>query len=493
MNRRMTTENLKRMAVRLGIAAALAGLLAVSPYALGTGFAQEQQAPAEAKRFLTEDQKNQAQLDKEQVQRDREEEARDREQEKKEAEQERLDHMQELYDDGREALDDDQFSTASKKFAELSRLKGPQTDAALYWLAYAENKQGNRDSALSAIAELKKSFPQSRWNKDASALEIEVRQSSGAKANPDSFGDEELKLLALQGLLNNDPDKAVPLVEKVLNGSASPAVKSKALFVLAQTGAPQAMDILGKVALGQSNPELQRKAVEYLGLFGEDHDGVGGGVQGGVPGGIKGGVGGAKHNNNGGNSAAQILDEVYRSSSDPSVKRAVLKSYMLAGDKQSLFRAAKDEKNDDLKREAIRQLGLVEGESELEQLYRSENSKEVRREILQAFFLAGDAKRLVQAAEGEKDPELRRAAIKNLGLVGGDDASNALKTIYAKESDRDVKEEVLNAYFLGGNSQALVAIAKSEKDSGLRKAAVEKLSLIGDKTSTDYMMEILQK
>jgi len=38
-----------------------------------------------------------------------------------------------------------------------------------------------------------------------------------------------------------------------------------------------------------------------------------------------------------------------------------------------------------------------------------------------------------------------------------------------------------------------VAIAKSEKDSGLRKAAVEKLSLIGDKTSTDYMMEILQK
>ena len=92
-----------------------------------------------------------------------------------------------------------------------------------------------------------------------------------------------------------------------------------------------------------------------------------------------------------------------------------------------------------------------------------------------------------------KRQELRRAAIKNLGLVGGSDASNALQTIYTKETDRSLKEEVLNAYFLQGNSAALVAIARSEKDPGLRKKAVEKLSLIGDKTATDYMMEILQK
>jgi HEAT repeat protein len=341
-------------------------------------------------------------------------------------------------------------------------MKGPQTDAALYWLAYADNKLGQRDRALSTIAELKKSFPQSRWNKDAAALEIEIRQSSGAKPNPEAVGDEELKLLALQGIMNSDPQKAVPLVEKVLNGPSSPAVKSKALFVLAQSGSPQAMEILGRVALGQSNPELQRKAVEYLGIFGEER-------------------------------AGKTLAEVYTSTSDVSIKRAVLKSYMVAGDKQSLFNAAKNEKNDDLKREAIKQLGLVSGESELEQLYHAENSTDVRREILQAFFLAGDAKRLVQAAESEKDPELRRAAIKNLGLVGGSDASNALQTIYAKESDISLKEEVLNAYFLEGNSQALVAIARSEKDPVLRKKAVEKLSLIGDKTAADYMMEILQK
>lgn len=462
MNWQMTTEGLKKMALRLGTAAILLGLPAGGAHAFGVQLAREPQAPDQAKRFLAEDQKTQERLQNEEAQRDRDLEAQERAQEKKDAEQDRIDHMQDLYDSGREALDDGQFSQAAKKFAELSQLKGPQTDAAFYWLAYADNKLGKRDTALSTIAELKKSFPQSRWNKDAAALEIEIRQSSGVKTNPDAVGNEDLKLLALQGLMNSDPQKAVPLVEKVLNGPSSPAVKSKALFVLAQSGTPQSMEILGKVALGQSNPELQRKAVEYLGIFGEER-------------------------------AGKTLAEVYMSTSDVSIKRAVLKSYMLAGDKQSLFNAAKNEKSDDLKREAIKQLGLVGGESELEQLYRAENSTEIRREILQAFFLAGDAKRLVQAAENEKDPELRRAAIKNLGLVGDSAASNALQSIYAKETDRSLKEEVLNAYFLEGNSKALVAIAKSEKDPVLQKKAVEKLSLIGDKTATDYMMEILQK
>jgi hypothetical protein len=481
------TENVVKIALRLGVASILLLPLAGNRHALAAGLAPEQQDQAGAARVLAEDRKLEAQEVSEEAQRERKQEARDREQEKKEREQERLDRLQELYDDGREALDDGQFAQAAKKFSELARLAGPQTDAALYWLAYAENKQGRRDAALSDIALLKKSYPQSRWNKDATALEIEVRNSSGQKTNPEAVGDEDLKLLALQGLMNSDPQKAVPLVEKVLNGSGSPAVKSKALFLLAQTGSPQAMDILGKVALGQSNPELQRKAVEYLGIFGGE--GPEGGVEGGISGGISGGVGGPRHTK----SAAQVLANVYNTTNDVSVKRAVLKSYMLAGDKQNLLNAAKTEKNDDLKREAIKQLGLVGGESELEQLYSAQNSPEVRREILQAFFLAGDSKRLVQAAEGEKDPELRRTAIKNLGLVGGDDAAKALQSIYAKESDRGLKEEVLNAYFLEGNSAALVAIAKAEKDPGLRKTAVEKLSLIGDKTATDYMMEILQK
>jgi hypothetical protein len=407
--------------------------------------------------------------DKEQERRDREQEARDREQEKRDREQEardraqeKLDRLQELYDDGREDLDEDRYDHAAAKFKELADMNGPQTDAALYWKAYAENRLGKRDTALATIADLKKRFPQSRWQKDAGALEIEVRQSTGNPAHPENQSNEELKMLALQGLMNGDPQKGISILENILNGTGTPKLKSRALFMAAQSGRPEVREILGKIARGQNNPELEKKAVEYLGLFG-------------------------------GPDARKTLADVYASTTDASVKHAILRSYMIGGDRERLFAAAKSEKDESLRREAIRQLGLVHGTSELEQLYKAESSSDLRREILQAFFLAGDSGRLVQAAQGEKDAELRRAAIRNLGLINSDDSGKALQEIYSKETDHDVKAEVLNAYFLQGNAKALVAIARTEKDPELKKTAVSKLSLMHSKEGTDYLMELLQK
>jgi hypothetical protein len=400
--------------------------------------------------------------DKEQERREREQEAREREQEKRERAQEKIERLQELYDDGREDLDEDRYDRAESKFKQLADMNGPQTDAALYWKAYAQNRMAKRDAALATIADLKRRFPQSRWEKDARALEIEVQQSSGQPARPETQTDDELKMLAIQGLMNSDPERALPLLEKVLNGSGSPREKSKALFVIAQRGSPQSREILGRIARGQSNPELQRKAVEYLGIFG-------------------------------GAEARKTLAEIYASSGDAAVKHAILRSYMIGGDHERLFAAAKGEKDESLRREAIRQLGLVHGTAELEQLYQTETSSDVRRQILQAFFLSGDSAKLLQAAQSEKDPQVRRVAIRNLGLVHSDDSAKALQSIYAKETDRGAREEVLNAFFLQGNASALVAIARSEKDPELRKTAVQKLSLMHSKEGTEYLMELLQK
>jgi len=401
--------------------------------------------------------------DREQEKRDREQEKRDREQEKRDREQERLDRLGELYENGREALDEDRYDRAEAKFDELAQLNGSQTDAALYWKAYAENRLGKRDTALASLAELKRRFPQSRWQKDASALEIEVKQSAGQPVHPEAEKDEELRVLALRGIMNSDPDRAIPLLGKRLeSGSASPKEKSQALFVLAQSGSPQAREILGKIARGQSNPDLQTKAIQYLAMFG-------------------------------GAESRKTLAEVYASSSDPAIKRAILRSYMISGDREHLFEAAKSEKDDDVKREAIRQLGLVHAQNELQQLYRTDNSPAVRRELLQAFFLSGDASKLLEVAQTDKDPELRRTAIRNLGLIHSDDSAKALQSIYAKETDRGVKEEVLNSFFLQGNAAAIVAIARNEKDPELKKTAVSKLSIMHSKEATDYLMEILQK
>src|SRR5262249_8152143 len=156
----------------------------------------------------------------------------------------------------------------------------------------------------------------SKWKKDAEALEIEVRNRSGQPVNVDQ-SDSDLRSLALQGLMNSDPQRGLQIAEKILNGSGSPKEKSKVLFVVAQSGSPEALQLLGRIAQGQSNPELQRKAVEQLGIFG-------------------------------GSRAENILTTVYTNSTDPGVKRAVIQSYMISGNKEKLFQLAKGEKDDNL-------------------------------------------------------------------------------------------------------------------------------------------------
>jgi TolA-binding protein len=402
------------------------------------------------------------QKDEEKIQR-QEERARERALREIERKQRSGDNLSRLYDQGRAALDDDRYERAEAKFDELVQSNGPETDAALYWKAYAENRLGKRDAALAAIGDLKQRFPQSRWQKDAAALEIEVRQSSGQAPRPEAQSDEELRMLALNGLVRSDPERAIPVLGKVLDSSASPKEKERALFVLAQSGSQQGREIIVKIARGQGNPDLQRKAIQYLGLFG-------------------------------GEQARQTMAEVYASSStDALVKRAILRSYMVAGDKERLFQAAKIEKDDELKLEAVRQLGVMHAQNELQELYRTDSSPEVRRELLQAFFLAGNSSKLLEVAQSDPDKELRRRAVRNLGLIHSDDAAKALQSIYAKESDRSVKEEVLQALFLQGNAAGIVAIVRNEKDPELKKAAVSKLSVMRSKEATDYLMELLQK
>jgi HEAT repeats len=444
-------------AVRALVVSFVTGALLLAPTALHAA----KRLQAQASEQFEESQQDAAQdaRDRAQEKADREQEARDRVQEKKDAEQDRADHLQDLYSEGREFLDEGDYGDAAKKFSELAQMAGAQTDAALYWKAYADNKLGKRDVAFESIADLKKRFPQSRWKKDAEALEIEMRQNSGHPVNPDSQHDDDLKILALQGVMNNDPSRGIPLVEKYLSGSANPKDKSKALFLLVQSGSPQAQEMLARIARGQSNPELQRKAVEYLGVTG-------------------------------GKTSGKLLGEIYAGTSDQDIKRTVLHSLMVAGDRESLAAIAKKEPNESLKREAIRQLGILGDKTELQSLYQSESSIDTKKEILQALFLAGDSARLSELALSEKNPELRRAAIRSLGLLGAKDPS--LQNIYAKETDRGVKQEIMNAYFIGGNAGALVAIAKSEKDPELKKVAVSKLSLMNSKEGNEYLMELLK-
>ncbi len=371
------------------------------------------------------------------------------------------DRESDLYDEGTAALDQSQWAEALDSFKQVIELHGPHYNAAIYWRAYALNKLARRQEALEALAELEKSKTPDKWTTDARALDVEIRQSMGQKVSPDNMSDDDLKLIVIQGLMNSDPERAVPLLEKVLQGNQSPRVKERALFVLSQNGSPQVRAIIAGVARGQSGRDLQGKALQDLAISGDPA------------------------------SKAELAD-IYAHSDDLDVKKSILHDFMISGEKDRILTAAKSEKNVDLRREAVRQLGVMGAGDDLWELYQGETSEDIKREIVHAFFVGGQGERLYSLAQNEKDVDLRREAIRSLGLMGSRTADH-LVSLYQTEKTPEIRKEILNAFFLQDNCAELVSLARGEKDPDLRKTAIEKLSLMKCKEGTDFMMEILNK
>jgi HEAT repeat protein len=367
-----------------------------------------------------------------------------------------------LYEEGTKALDDGDWDKAAAAFTKVAKNNGARADAAIYWVAYALNKQGRKADALALLADFSGKFPKSSWRKDVRALELEIRQSGGARVRPESENDEDLKLMAINSLLNTDPERAVPLLEKFLKTGSSPKLKERALFVLAQSGSPRAREILAQVARGNADPELQEKALHYLGIFG-------------------------------GRANRELLAEIYASpSSSVEVKEKILHSFMVAGEKDKILAAAKGEKNDRLRSSAVHQLGVMGARGELWQLYQTESSGEVKRSLLQSMFVAGDSEHLLDLARAEPNPELRREAIRKLGVMGREKTGGALVTIYRTEKDGALRRAALDGLFVQNNARALIEIARAEKDPEMKREAVKKLSVMNNKEATDYLIELLK-
>ena len=385
----------------------------------------------------------------------KEEAAREKERAQREKEREYS-----YYDQGQSALDNARWDRAVASFDRVVELKGTKSDAALYWKAYAQNKLGQRPEALTTINVLVKDYPKSRYLSDARALEAEVKNQSGGGVNPQAESDEDLKLYALNSLQNSE--EAIPILQKLLQGTGSPRLKARALFVLAQSNSPKARDVLVNIAKGNANPDLQMKAVQYLGVHG-------------------------------GKESRAALADVYASTSDVDLKKRILQSFMVAGEKDRLLNAAQTEQNQDLRATAVQQLGVMGAHDELWSLYQKDSSVDVKKQIIRALFTGGSVTRLTELAKTEKTPELRLYAVRNLGVMDSKRTGDTLVEIYNTDKDPDVRKAVINGLFTSNNAEGLVALARKESDPAMKKEMVSRLSNMRSKVATDYLLEILNK
>jgi HEAT repeat protein len=378
------------------------------------------------------------------------------------SEQREKDRESRVYDEAQRYMDRREWDRAIERFGDVVSARGSRADGALYWKAYSQYRNNQRAEALTSIATLIKDYPNSRYLKQAKALEVEVRSGTGQPVRPENQTDDELKLMAIQALSNADPEQTVPMLEKLLEGSASPRLKERALFVLAQSSSPRARQVLVGLAKGNSTPELQSQAINYLGIHG-------------------------------GRDARAALAEVYGGTNDVDVKRRIIRAFMVSGERDRLLSLAQSEQNAELRGEAVRQLGVMGAHEALWTLYQKESALEVKKQILQSMFVGGDATRMISLAKSEQNTELRRIAVRNLGLMGGKTTGAALVEIYGGDKDPAIRSSVINALFISNNAEALVALARREEDAARKREIVQKLSLMHSKVATDYMLEILNK
>jgi hypothetical protein len=367
------------------------------------------------------------------------------------------------YERGQRALDRRNWDEALESFTQVAGTGGSRADGALYWKAYTLAKLGRRDDALAAIGELRKSYATSRWLDEAKALELEVKQASGQKPSPEAENDEELKLMALNGLVQSDPERALPLLTNLLKTSSSPKLKERALFVLAQSNSPQGKQLLEQVARGGAgNPDLQLKAISYVAATSKKTDN------------------------------RQLLWEIYSSSNDNQVKRAALRGLMISHDKDHLLQIAKTDKSPQLRMEAISMLGADGAQAEVWQIYQSETSPDVKQQLLHSLIASNASDRLLEVAKTEKDAKLRRTAIQALGSMNATKTGDALVAMYGAETDPAMKRSIVDGLRSQRNAKGLVDLARKETDPAMKREIVGRLSNMKSKESADYLMELLK-
>jgi tetratricopeptide (TPR) repeat protein len=388
-------------------------------------------------------------------------EAAEREKERAQREKER---EYSVYDQGQQALDSGRWDRAITSFDRVIELKSSKADAALYWKAYAQNKLGQRPEALATIGTLLKEHPKSRYLNDAKALEVDIKQSSGRPVNPADESDEEIKILALNALQHSAPEDAIPMLQKVLQGTGSPKLKARALFVLAQSNSPKAREVLVNIAKGNANPDLQMRAVTYLAIHG-------------------------------GRESRAALADIYASSTDIDMKKRILRAFMQGGEKDRLVTAAQSEQNPELRATAVQQLGNMSAHEELWSLYQKESTLDVKKQIIRSLFTGGSVTRLSELARGEQNPELRLLAVRNLGVMDSRRTGDVLVEIYNKDKDVEIRKAVISGLANSNNAEALVALARKESDMDMKKLMVSRLSNManGSKVARDYLLEIIGK
>jgi HEAT repeat protein len=414
-----------------------------------------------------------------------------------------------LYRAAREALRRNEFARAADLFHQV-RERYPRSGyapEAYYWEAfslYRGGSQANLRLARSILKQQLDRFPAAyHQGGDPEALAVRIcgalaaqgdaecaaliqkeagnAATSGTGSDLTSSGqcpneDDDMRIAALNAVLQMDEDRAVPLLKRVLarRDACSAVLRRKAIFLVSQKQTPETEDILLSAARSDPDDEVRQQAVFWLSQVGTDK-------------------------------AVTALDSILRTSADPEIqKKAIFALSQVDNARAAATIRAYAERNDapsEVREQAIFWLGQqnnADNARYLQTLYGKLTDPELKKKVIFSLSQMDTPENLrwimSVALDEHEDIEMRKQALFWAGQQGA--AMEDLVGLYSRMTNQEMKEQLIFVYSQREEKAAvdkLVDIARNDPNRELRKKALFWLSQSNDPRVVDILQQIIDQ
>ncbi len=417
--------------------------------------------------------------------------------------QDEQDPTDSLWQAARRAFNRGDYTSAANLYGDLTRRYPSSTRAgdALYWAAFALYKNDDLGRARSLLDTQQRRYPKAATLRDGDALLARIQtalakqgdeaagrwlaehaqasahaDTTHAKGCPSEDDDDDLRVAALNGLLQMDAANAVPILRKVLarRDACATALRRKAVFLVSQKRTAETEDILLDVAQHDPDSEVRQQAVFWLSQVPTER-------------------------------SVNMLDSILRTTDDDEIReKAVFAlSQQHSPRAAQIVRAYAENANapSDAREKAIFWLGQqhsTENAAFLRGLYAKLTDQDLKEKVIFSLSQMRDADNgrwLMDVALNQREPiEMRKKALFWAGQTGGD--LGQLTALYDRMQNPEMREQLIFVYAQRHEAAALdklIQIAKTEQDRELRKKAIFWLGQSHDPRAAQVLMEIINQ
>jgi HEAT repeat protein len=440
-----------------------------------------------------------------------------------------------LYREARRLLNRNRYADAAAKFKEFREKNAgsPSVAEALYFEAFALYRGGDINQLREARARLQEQetkFPRAATRGDARTLRVRVLQSlaergdetaaveirriadsTGARSSTsvsassksearalaeqeralratrvkpgkssnsscDGDDDEDMRLMALNALMQMNSEDALPVLKTVLakRDAGSVCLRRRAVFIVSQKRSSEASSLLLDAARNDPDLEVRMQAVQWLSQVRSPE-------------------------------AIPALDSILRSARDIELQeKAVFALSQIRDERAAAVLRTYAERSDvpvAIRERTIFWLGQQRSQDNaafLRQLYGKLQNEELKEKVL--FSLSqmreqGNEKWLLDLAANDREPiEIRKRALFYAGQANAPLAD--LAAIYDRTRDREMKEQLIFVYSQRRGTEAvdkLLDIARKETDPELRRKAIFWLGQSRDPRAAQFLLDLINQ